>query len=211
MKVTGLIPAYNEENTIGDIVKTLYRHQYINEILVINDGSSDRTSFIAGQAGARVINMDKNRGKGAALKRGIDEVENDIILMLDGDLIGLEEFHINNLLTPLLKNETDMTVGVFTTGRGITDLAQFVSPNLSGQRAVKTKMVKDIKNLEDAGYGVEVALNEHIKKRGNIKYVDLPDLSHIMKEEKRGFFKGVLARGKMYWDIVKIMLMKLKI
>lgn len=211
MKVTSLIPAYNEENTIGDIINTVKEYQYINDILVINDGSSDSTAFVAKKAGARVINMGKNRGKGAALKRGIDEIESEIIVMLDGDLIGLKKYHLDNLLFPLFDDETDMTVGVFTTGRGLTDLAQFISPNLSGQRAVKTKIIKDIKNLENAGYGVEIALNKHVKRKGSLKFVDLPELTHIMKEEKRGFVKGVLARGKMYWDIVKVTFSKLKV
>ncbi|MEJ6951525.1 glycosyltransferase family 2 protein [Natronospora cellulosivora (SeqCode)] len=208
MRVTALIPAFNEEDTIANIVKVLRSHDKINEVLVVNDGSSDNTASEAKNSGARLISLDYNQGKGAALQSGIDQIESDIVLMLDGDLIGLKDKHIDNLLKPIYNNECDMTLGVFSDGRGITDLAQFVSPNLSGQRAVKKDIISDIYNLKDSGYGVEVAINKYVKKHGRLKYVDLEELTHVMKEEKRGLAKGIVDRGKMYWDIIKMYLKK---
>ncbi|MFP4017266.1 MAG: glycosyltransferase family 2 protein [Halanaerobiales bacterium] len=204
MKVTALIPAYNEEKTIKTVINAIKEHNRINEVLVIDDGSSDKTASIANETGARVISLENNQGKGAALQCGIDEIQSDIILMLDGDLIGLKEKHINSLLDPVFNDECDMTVGVFNDGRGLTDLAQFFAPNLSGQRAVKTNIIKNIGCLKDSGYGVEIAINKYVKQIGSLKYVDLSDLTHVMKEEKRGFAKGVADRAKMYWDILKV-------
>ncbi len=206
MKVTALIPAYNEEKTISTVVEILKKNEIINEILVIDDGSSDKTAEMARLAGAKVVSLETNQGKGAALQKGIEEIENEIIIMLDGDLIGLRNIHIENLVKPLLSNEVDMTVGVFNEGRGLTDLAQMLSPNLSGQRAVKKEIIKDLKNLRNAGYGVEVALNKYVKKNGRLKFVELPELTHLMKEEKRGFTQGIVDRGKMYWDILKVII-----
>jgi hypothetical protein len=105
-------------------------------------------------------------GKGAALQQGIIKIHSDIILMFDADLIGLREIHIDNLLRPVLKDQADMTVGIFNKGRGFTDLAQFIFPYLSGQRAVKIDVIKDINNLEETGYGVEVAINRYVKQYG---------------------------------------------
>lgn len=204
MKVTALIPAYNEEKTIKIVIETVKKHKNVDNVLVINDGSSDATAKVAKGTGARVISLEKNQGKGAALQRGIEEINDSIILMLDGDLIGLKEKHINTLLHPLFNDECDMTVGVFNKGRGLTDLAQFFAPNLSGQRAVKTEVIKKIGNLQNSGYGVEIAINKFVKKNGRLKYVDLSDLTHVMKEEKRGFAKGVVDRARMYWDILKV-------
>ncbi|MFW5972010.1 MAG: glycosyltransferase family 2 protein [Bacillota bacterium] len=203
MKVTALIPAYNEEKTISVIIKTLLKHEKISKVLVINDGSSDKTASVAEKAGAEVISLSRNQGKGAALQKGIDVIENDVIVMLDGDLIGIKKMHIDNLLNPVFKDECDMTVGVFNQGRGLTDLAQFFYPNLSGQRAVKTSLIKRIHCLKDSGYGVEITINKFVKKHGRLKYVDLPELTHVMKEEKRGFVRGVRDRAKMYWDIIR--------
>ncbi|MFP4660968.1 MAG: glycosyltransferase family 2 protein [Halanaerobiales bacterium] len=204
MKVTALIPAYNEEKTIKKVLRAIQKHNKVNDILVIDDGSSDRTALVAKETGARVISFENNQGKGAALQCGINEIQSDIILMLDGDLIGLKEKHINTLLDPVFNNECDMTVGVFNDGRGLTDLAQFVAPNLSGQRAVKTEMIKNISCLKNSGYGVEIAINKYFKRIGKLKYVDLLDITHVMKEEKRGFARGLADRAKMYWDILKV-------
>lgn len=203
MKVTALIPAYNEEKTIAPIIKLLIQISRIEEIVVVDDGSKDNTYREAEQAGARVIKLSENQGKGGALQQGISEIDSDIILMLDGDLIGLREMHIDNLLIPILEDQADMTVGIFNEGRGLTDLAQFISPNLSGQRAVKRDIIKNMKGLKESGYGVEVAINSYVKKRGRVNYVELPELTHVMKEEKRGFARGVRDRSKMYWEIIR--------
>lgn len=210
MKVTALIPAYNEEKTIGSIIKILKKNNNIDKVLVVDDGSSDKTAFIAKNNGAELIILENNQGKGAALQKGIKEIENEVIVMLDGDLIGLKDKHIQSLLKPVFDDECDMTVGIFNHGRGITDLAQIFAPNLSGQRAVKSKFIKGIDNLNDIGYGVEIAINNHVKKLGRLKYVDLVDLTHVMKEEKRGFLHGTFDRLKMYWEIFKFTIIKYK-
>jgi len=208
MKISILIPAYNEANTIADIIKNASQNSKIDEILVIDDGSEDNTAEIVKSIGARVISLSENQGKGAAIQKGVENINSEIIIMLDGDLIGLKSKHIDILLKPLLYKNIDMSVGVFNEGRNLTDLAQLISPALSGQRAIKTAIIKDLKDLKDAGYGLEIALNSYVKKHGRYEFVNLPGLTHIMKEEKMGFFKGLLSRLKMYWEIVKTLLKK---
>ncbi len=203
MKIKTLIPAFNEEKTIGDIIDTLNQVSLINEVIVVDDGSEDNTYLVAKNRGARVIKMDQNRGKGAALQEGIAKIDTDIILLLDGDLIGLRQEHVYKLLNPVISDEADMTIGVFKKGRGLTDLAQVVSPGLSGQRAIKLSELKKVKNLDKEGFGVEVSLNKHFKEKGRVKKVELKDLTHVMKEEKMGLVKGVKARTKMYIDILR--------
>jgi len=210
MKITALIPVYNEENTIEGVVSALKNNPLIDEILVVDDGSTDDSADLARGMGVWVISLGENQGKGAALERGIKEIQSDIILMLDGDLVGLDDIHIQQLLDPVLNDECDMTVGVFCHGRGATDLAQLLAPHLSGQRAVKTSIIKDIEGLSDCGYGVELAINEYIKKKGRLQYVELPELTHVMKEEKRGFIRGIQDRLKMYSDLIRIRFDNLK-
>lgn len=205
MKISALIPAYNEEETISVIINILKQIDKIDEIIVIDDGSEDATAAIAKSSGAEVVQLTPNRGKGAAIKAGFNYLSTDIILMLDGDLIGLTPDHINKLLQPLLLDEADMVVGIFSEGRGITDLAQKLAPNLSGQRAVKFDIIKNINNLGD-GFGVEISLNRYVKNKGRLKFVKLDELTHVMKEEKMGWARGVTARLKMYRDLVKTFL-----
>ncbi|MGM0414281.1 MAG: glycosyltransferase family 2 protein [Bacillota bacterium] len=207
MNICALIPAYNEEKTVGHVVTVTKSLPEINRVIVINDGSEDDTSEAARIAGAEVIDLNDNSGKGAALKAGFDECNAEIVIMLDADLIGLKQEHIYSLLNPIITKEFDMTVGVFNEGRNLTDLAQKVSPHLSGQRALKGEILNKIKNLNNTGYGVEVAINRYVRKHGQIKKVRLPDLTHVMKEEKRGFWKGFKSRIKMYLEVLKTIIL----
>ncbi len=210
MKICALIPALNEEKTVSHVVIVTKSLPEIHRVIVINDGSEDNTSKAARMAGAEVIDLKNNSGKGAALKAGFDECNADIVIMLDADLIGLKKEHIYSLLNPIIRNEYDMTVGVFNEGRNLTDLAQKVSPHLSGQRALKGEILNKIKNLDNTGYGVEVAINRYVRAHGQIKKVRLPDLTHVMKEEKRGFWKGFKSRIKMYLEVLKTLLLFFK-
>ncbi len=82
--VTVILPAFNEEISIGSIV-LLTRH-YADNVIVVDDGSSDRTAEIARKAGAEVIIHEVNKGKGAALKTGFeaaDDLGADIIVTMD--------------------------------------------------------------------------------------------------------------------------------
>jgi len=84
-KVTIVIPAYNEERVIGDVIKGAMALQQDYEILVVNDGSTDNTAQAAAQAGAKVINHPYNKGNGAAVKTGIRNATGDVVVMMDGD------------------------------------------------------------------------------------------------------------------------------
>lgn len=204
MNVSCIIPAYNEEKTIASIIYTVKRVNEVNEIIVVSDGSTDTTAIVAKQAGAKVIELQENMGKGAAVKIGIENAKNDIVMLLDADLIGLNEQHVLDLLLPVLNDEADMTVGIFVNGRLTTDLAQKIAPFLSGQRVLKKHIFCNIDNIEFTKYGLEVALTRYLRKNNfRVKNVELPDLTHIMKEEKLGFKEGFKARMKMYRDIIK--------
>ncbi len=206
MNVTAVIPAYNEEQTIADVVKCVKSIDKIQKVIVVSDGSTDSTAEIARQCGADVIELNENVGKGGAIKAGINECGTEIILFLDADLIGLTEKHVLDLIEPVIDNKTDMTIGIFKNGRMVTDLAQKVTPYLSGQRAIKKSIIDKIPNIDITRYGVEVALTKDVDKFNvRVQEVDLPDMTHVTKEEKLGIIRGVHARLKMYWDIVKIL------
>lgn len=206
MNVTAIIPAYNEERTIAGVVRCVKRVEQIQKVIVVSDGSTDRTAEIARECGADVIELVENVGKGGAIKAGVSECGTEIILFLDADLIGLTEQHVFDLIQPVLENQAEMTVGIFRNGRVVTDLAQKVTPYLSGQRAILKSIIEKLPNMDIARYGVEVALTRYLKKHSaRVIEVDLPDMTHVTKEEKLGLVKGVQARLKMYWDIVKIL------
>jgi hypothetical protein len=85
-----------------------------------------------------------------------------------------------------------------------TDLAQRMAPFLSGQRALKRDLLQGISDLDLSRFGVEMALHRYVgDNRVDVMVVILRDLSHLMKEEKLGLWKGMAARIKMYWEIIK--------
>lgn len=203
MKVVTIIPAYNEEKTIGNIIEVLKKVDSIDEIYVVSDGSTDNTVEVAYNSGANVIELTKNRGKGGAMKAGLEKTKSEVILFLDADLIGLTPEHVYDLINPVINGQSQMTIGIFAKGRLATDLAQKVAPYLSGQRAVTRKLLENLPDIDILRFGVEVALTKYVEERQvRIQEVLLNDMTHIMKEEKLGLFKGLAARMKMYWEIV---------
>lgn len=83
--VSVVIPAYNEEQAIAEVVGEVRRQQDWLEVLVVDDGSSDATAARAEAAGARVIRHPYNKGNGAAVKTGIREARGEVVLLLDAD------------------------------------------------------------------------------------------------------------------------------
>ncbi len=110
--VIAIIPAHNEERFIGSVV--LSTAQYVDTVLIIDDGSSDDTALVAAAAGAKVISMETNRGKGAALKRGIEAALEsgtvEAIVLMDGD--GQHQpKELPEVVRPILEDTADMVVG----------------------------------------------------------------------------------------------------
>ena len=210
MHIAAVIPAYNEEATIGAVLDVVRTHPLIREIIVVSDGSTDCTAAVARKRKeVQVIELDKNRGKGGALMVGIKATDARMLLFLDADLIGLQKAHLDNLLQPLMESGADMVIGLFKEGRMATDLALKVAPHLAGQRALKRNIIDEIDDLEMTRFGVEVALNNYVKENNcRLEQVYLKDLTHVMKEEKRGLIRGVASRLQMYWDIVKNIILR---
>lgn len=202
--ITAVIPAYNEEKTIEKVLIEVKKVELIDRIIVVSDGSRDNTADIARRQGVEVIELTKNIGKGGALKEGIDRCKSDIILLLDADLMGLRTTHIDCLLSPVIDREVDMTLGLFDKGRLSTDFAQWVTPHLSGQRAIRRYILDGILNMNITRYGIETAMTKYVKKNNiAVKKVSLLNLTHMTKEEKFGLVEGLKERIKMYWDVLK--------
>ena len=108
-EITAILPAYNEEVSIGSIVlRTL---KYADRVIVVDDGSLDRTAEVASLAGAQVLRHEMNMGKGAALKTGFASLNGDaVIVTIDTD--GQHDpADIPRLVDPILQGEADMVNG----------------------------------------------------------------------------------------------------
>lgn len=200
--LSAIIPAYNEEKTIGKIVATLKKSPLVKEIIVIDDGSEDQTAKIAIEAGAKVIKLAKNQGKGMALKEGVKESRENTLLFLDADLVGLKREHIELLVRPVIENKLDMTVGSIDRGKIFSYFQKFESP-FSGLRVLKKDFWQGIPEEFKTGYFIESALTYFAKKNQlRTQGILLPGLKHLVKEKKRGWFPGFYQRLKMFSEIV---------
>jgi len=170
-KITAILPAYNEEISIGSIV--LRTKNYVDHVMVVDDGSRDHTSKIAELAEAEVIRHQTNNGKGSALKTGFKAVGNsDIIVTLDAD--GQHDpAEIPKLVAPIIAGEADMVNGSRYLGKGdkntpkyrrigqnVLDKATNISSRLtitdtqSGFRAFAVHTIPSFR-FKTKGYGIE--------------------------------------------------------
>lgn len=204
MRVAAVVPAYNEAERIGSVLKAISESSLVDEIVVVNDGSDDATAEVAAAfESVRVITLPFNRGKGGAVAEGVEATNAEIILLLDADLVGLQPRHIEALILPVLTG-SDMTVGLFKKGKLWSDAAQALSPSISGQRAMRRHVMEAVDDLCACRMGMEVAITR-AAKAGNCRVtrVDLDGVTHTSKEKKFGLVRGATERAKMYAEIGK--------
>jgi glycosyltransferase involved in cell wall biosynthesis len=156
MEITILLPAYNEEQSIGETIKEIKKLHTDVEILVIDDGSTDSTSQEAIDAGATVMRHPHNIGNGAAIKTGLRYASGDWIIMMDAD--GQHKpADIEKLLE--YKDDYDMVVGARSKGSKTSwhrDLANFIY-NWLASYVTKHK-------IEDLTSGFRMVKNERVRK-----------------------------------------------
>jgi glycosyltransferase involved in cell wall biosynthesis len=208
LKIAAVLPAYNEEARIGEVLRAVKMAPSIDEIIVVNDGSEDNTATVASAVpGVCLVNLPVNRGKGGAMVAGAATTDADVLVFLDADLIGLRPEHVEALVAPVRTGRAKMAVGRFHGGRLLTDWSQKLVPNVSGQRAIRRCVFEKIPHLAQTRYGVEMAITRFCHHyRVPTVSVTLQGVTHPMKEEKLGLLRGWWARAKMYYEILKIML-----
>ncbi len=199
-RISVIIPAYNEEERIGAVLEIVKATSSVDEVIVVDDGSSDKTVEVASIYGVKTISRAINGGKGAALQTGIEATNADTLIFLDADLVGLAPHHILQLVNPLFEEpDLGMTIGRFVKGRLSVDLAQRLFPILNGQRALKREFLNILPDLSSFGFGVEVFLTMYAKQVGvRTKEVVLYGVSQALKEEKDHYLAGIFQRYKMY-------------
>lgn len=182
-KVSAILPAYNEEKTVRNVLEALNSSDFVDEIILINDGSSDNTLAQAQNVESKklkIISMKNNRGKGYAVSCGIKAAQGNIICMIDADLENVKSDHINILVTPLILSESKIK-GVLGTrvGGNIN-----ISKSLTGERSYYKKDLQAILPLiGKTKYGIETVINYYYRTE-NILMAELPDIKHYLKTEK---------------------------
>jgi len=185
IRVVAVIPCLNTEPFIGDIV--LQARKYVDEVIVVDDGSRDKTADVARAAGATVISHDKNSGYGEAIKSCFNAAKNsgaDVLVIIDGDGQHNPD-EIPRLLAPVFQDGADLVIGSRFPENGehmpryrkfginfITYLWNFasmvkVSDSQSGFRAY-TKNVMDALDLTERGMSISIEILEQLRVKGSV-------------------------------------------
>lgn len=211
-KVSILIPAFNEEDSIVRVIGSIPR-DIIDDVIVIDNNSTDRTAQEAAKAGARVIKEDF-KGYGAACIKGLqDIVDTDIVVILDADYSDYPE-QVIRLVTPIAEDEADFVIGSRILGRRekgalapqaywgnklavflIRLLYNYSFTDMGPFRAIRYDSLKklDMKD-RDFGWNAEMQVKA-VKKKLRIKEVPVDYRRRIGASKISGTFSGTLKAG----------------
>ncbi|SMB95029.1 Glycosyl transferase family 2 [Desulfonispora thiosulfatigenes DSM 11270] len=216
--ISALVPAFNEEKNIKDTILALKKIEAITEIIVIDDGSKDRTKEIAQGLDIKVISQPTNLGKGDAINTGSRYVNGKYVALVDADL-GKSAEDINLLITPIINNKADISVAIFppakrkggfglvkklaTFGLKVRTKQVFKAP-LSGQRVMSKDTLLDLVPFSPR-FGLEVEMTIKSAKKG-YKIIEVEtNLSHA---ETGRDLSGIIHRGKQFKDVFISILIK---
>jgi len=210
-RVTALIPAYNEENNIVLTIKSLQSISEIKQVVVIDDGSTDRTGLISKEMGVEVIGISENKGKGNALNKGACYIKEDLVALVDADLKETA-IEIKKLIDPVVSGSYDMAIAIFPPaskkgGVGLVKNAafwglklltkqEFQAP-LSGQRVMSKEVLQNLLPLA-SGFGVEVGMTIDALVKG---YKVLEVSTNMGHAETGRDWAGFLHRGVQLKDV----------
>ena len=213
--VVAVVPAWNEAERIGETVRSLLAVPEVDEVVVLDDGSADRTAALASSAGARVLSAATNLGKGGALEGAVDALPSAAVYLLaDGDL-GASASGLGSLLEPVRSGAADLAVAALpvppTGGFGLVrGLASFlvrrvggivVRQPLSGQRAVTADCLQACRPLAP-GFGVDAAMLADAARLG-FRVVEVPaEVSHRFT---RRDFTGFVHRARQGAAVLRAM------
>jgi glycosyltransferase involved in cell wall biosynthesis len=213
IRVAALVPARDEEDTVGQTVAAL-RALPLDEVVVVDDGSSDATSAAALAAGATVLRIRGHAGKGGAMEGALDRLPPaDIWLFADADL-GPSARGLGTLLDVVLSGRADMAVamlppqtggGLGTVKRGSAAAIRLLShyrseEPLSGQRALTSSCLAAVRPLA-AGFGLETAMTIDAV-RGGFHVVEIP-VAGLTHRATGRTLRGFAHRGRQGLQIAR--------
>jgi glycosyltransferase involved in cell wall biosynthesis len=189
---SAIVCAYNEEKHLPAVLDGLLGATFIQEIIVVDDGSQDHTTEIM-QAYSRFdrihpIFLSPNGGKGNAMAEGAAAACGDILLFVDADLVNWDATYAIQVLQPVLDGKADMVIGYPLREHNAWDTADLLGIQrwLSGERAVwRDDLLPLLPKMRPSCFGVETLINMHYKTRHQpIRIITLEGLLHPLKFEK---------------------------
>jgi glycosyltransferase involved in cell wall biosynthesis len=190
VRVSFLIPAYNEEATIGEVLERIAGLELDSQVIVVDDGSRDRTAEIAEANGATVIRQ-ANAGKGAALRAAIQAIDGDIAVIQDADM-EYDPAEVPDLIEPIMRDVADVVYGSRLRGGGAQRAYLFwhlvgnrflslltsllynttLSDMETGYKAFRVDVLRSL-DLRENRFGIEPEITAKICKR-KLRIYEIP-------------------------------------
>ncbi|PIY82420.1 MAG: UDP-glucose--dolichyl-phosphate glucosyltransferase [Candidatus Omnitrophica bacterium CG_4_10_14_0_8_um_filter_44_12] len=225
-RISVLIPAFNEEKAIAQVIKELPR-DIVDEIVVVDNASTDATQEVALRSGARVV-KEPRRGYGAACLRGLASIESaDIVVILDGDHSDYPE-QINRLVEPIAAGRADFVIGSRILGKRedgaltpqaywgnklavflIYILFEYKFTDMGPFRAISHESLEKL-NMSDKGFGWNAEMQIKAVRNGlKIKEVAVDYRKRIGVSKISGTFSGTIKAGiKIISTIIRYSFLK---
>lgn len=219
MKVSFLIPAYNEEATIGEVLDRIAALDLDSQVVVVDDGSTDGTAGIAEASGATVVRQ-ANRGKGAAIRAAIAVADGDIAVIQDADM-EYDPAEVPDLIQPIVDGHADVVYGSRLRGGkpqraflfwhlvgnrflSLVTNALFnttLSDMETGYKAFRMDVLRSLKLTED-GFGIEPEITGQVCLR-KLRIYELP-ISYYGRTHEEG--KKITWRDgfRALWVLVRV-------
>lgn len=204
-EVSCLIPFYNEEERVFDVLDVVTKVHALTKIICIDDGSEDTAYQRIQQKypDVEVLRLDENGGKTAAIKAGLERVDTDFVLLMDADLQNVDRREVIHAIQavqryPLL----DMVI----LRRVYADW--FVKLNrgdilLSGERIIRTSDLRAVLEKPVEGFQLEMAINEYMQEHSKMVRWFPWSATNTYKMDKRGPLEGFIHDFKMYAHILQ--------
>lgn len=205
-KISCVICAYNEADRIGGVLQAVVNHPLVDEVIVVDDGSTDATALIVEcYSTVRLIRHETNSGKSRALVTGIKAAQYETLALLDADLIGLTQDDVVSLIAPVLNGEADISMSIRKNSLLVYKLIglDFVSGERMFTKSLVVNHLEEMSQLPS--FGLEVFLNQIvIKNKMRVKTVPWERVIGPRKSDKMGLLRGTISDLKMIFDILKV-------
>ena len=204
-RVSAIVPARDESATIEGVIGPLLAQPLIDEVIVVDDGSSDGTAERARAMGVTVISLPQNLGKAAAMARGAAAARNDILFFSDADVLGLTPDMVARIVTPVTSGRFTMYVGIRGRRTYWANRLLHFTPILGGERALRRELWDQVPTTYKKNFQIEIALNYFAKLNGHrMGFEVVRGLDQVIKERKRGLLPGLWQRLSMIGDILLV-------
>lgn len=213
-RLTCIIPAFNEAPRIRRVLDVALATPEVDEVIVVDDGSSDGTSDVVralldsrapdAQPRLQLIRQPRNGGKTRAVATGLAAARGDFVLFLDSDLLGLKPDHLTRLAQPVLSGRTGASLSL--RGNAPAPWRAIGLDYISGERVMpRDLMTRHLDELADLPrFGLEVFMNRlWLQAHLHVAVVSWPDVASPLKSEKYGALAGLKADAGMMRDIFR--------